>query len=413
MSSKNTQDQNKATDENWKDSIDRNPVDERPQTEDVTATKGLSFAGWNLKKELQMGIYAKGWDEPSPIQEEAIPQILLGNDVLARAKNGTGKTAAFCIPALEHINTTLDLPQVIIIEPTRELAFQTSKVLVDLAKYMEDTKIMVTTGGTNVQDDLERLKNPVHIIVGTPGRLKHLFEVKRLRADNVSMFILDEADALLGDSFVDDIEVIIRKLPRERQILLFSATFPVSVATFQEKWMDTDTRTVKTMNELTLIGVDQFYAYINEGQKLSLLRQILTDIPFNQLVIFVASAKRSQELAILMTNWGIRTLFIHSFIEQDERNRIVHDFREGIFRILVCTDLFTRGIDIAGVDLVINFDFPSSKMDRPGSKYLHRIGRTGRYGHFGKAISFITDDDTANLFKVEKQLGTKIGPLKL
>ncbi|VAH05010.1 unnamed protein product [Triticum turgidum subsp. durum] len=300
-----------------------------------------------------MGIYEKGFERPSPIQEESIPIALTGSDILARAKNGTGKTAAFCIPALEKIDPEKNAIQVVILVPTRELALQTSQVCKELGKYL-NIEVMVSTGGTSLKDDIMRLYQPVHLLAGTPGRILDLTKKGICMLNECSMLIMDEADKLLAPEFQPSVEQLIRYLPASRQLLLFSATFPVTVKDFKQKYLPRP-YVINLMDELTLKGITQYYAFVEERQKVHCLN----------------------------------TLF-----SKDHRNRVFHDFRN---------DLFTRGIDIQAVNVVINFDFPKT-----AETYLHRVGRSGRFGHLGLAVNLITYEDRFNMYRIEQELGTEI-----
>ncbi|KAH9732049.1 DEAD-box ATP-dependent RNA helicase 8 [Citrus sinensis] len=366
--------------QDWKARLKIPPADTRYRTEDVTATKGNEFEDYFLKRELLMGIFEKGFERPSPIQEESIPIALTGSDILARAKNGTGKTAAFCIPALEKIDQDNNVIQVVILVPTRELALQTSQVCKELGKHL-NIQVMVTTGGTSLKDDIMRLYQPVHLLVGTPGRILDLSKKGVCILKDCSMLVMDEADKLLSPEFQPSVEQLIRFLPANRQILMFSATFPVTVKDFKDKYLQKP-YVINLMDELTLKGITQYYAFVEERQKVHCLN----------------------------------TLF--SKMLQDHRNRVFHDFRNGACRNLVCTDLFTRGIDIQAVNVVINFDFPKNS-----ETYLHRVGRSGRFGHLGLAVNLITYEDRFNLYtpllflivfichmlyRIEQELGTEI-----
>lgn len=374
------------------------------KTEDVTLTKGNSFEDFYLKRELLMGIYEKGFENPSPIQEATIPIATFGKDILARAKNGTGKTAAFTIPAIEKIDTSKDYIQALILVPTRELALQTSSVCKELGKYL-DIQVMVTTGGTQLKDDIVRLYKPVHILVATPGRVLDLAKKDVAKLDKCNMMIMDEADKLLSEEFQEIIDELITYLPKQRQILLFSATFPVTVKDFRDKYLNKPYE-INLMDELTLKGVTQYYAFVEERQKVHCLNTLFSKLQINQSIIFCNSVNRVELLAKKITELGYSCYFIHAKMSQQQRNRVFHDFRNGACRNLVSSDLFTRGIDIQAVNVVINFDFPKNS-----ETYLHRIGRSGRYGHLGIAINFITYEDRFNLFKIEQELGTEIKPI--
>jgi ATP-dependent RNA helicase DDX6/DHH1 len=392
------------TDDDWKNQLKLPPKDERVKTEDVTATKGNDFDDYYLKRELLMGICEKGFEKPSPIQEEAIPIALAGKDLLARAKNGTGKTAAFIIPALEKTDTTKNHIQVLILVPTRELALQTSQVCKELGKHM-NVQVMVTTGGTTLKDDIVRLHSTVHILVATPGRVLDLANKGVCDLSKCPTMVMDEADKLLSPEFQTIVEQIITFLPPERQILMFSATFPVTVKDFKERYL-TKPYEINLMDELTLIGVTQYYAFVEERQKVHCLNTLFSKLQINQSIIFCNSVNRVELLAKKITELGYSCFYIHAKMLQSHRNRVFHDFRNGACRNLVCSDLFTRGIDIQAVNVVINFDFPKNS-----ETYLHRIGRSGRFGHLGLAINLITYEDRFNLYKIEQELGTEIKPI--
>jgi ATP-dependent RNA helicase DDX6/DHH1 len=390
--------------DDWKARLNVPPKDTRRQTEDVTATKGNDFEDYYLKRELLMGIYEKGYEKPSPIQEETIPIALAGRDILARAKNGTGKTASFLIPALEKTDTSKNYIQVLILVPTRELALQTSQVCKEIGKHM-NVQVMASTGGTSLKDDIMRLYNTVHILVATPGRVLDLANKSVADLSKCQTLIMDEADKLLSPEFQPLVEQIITFLPRERQILLFSATFPVTVKDFKDRFLQKPYE-INLMDELTLKGVTQYYAFVEERQKVHCLNTLFSKLQINQSIIFCNSVNRVELLAKKITELGYSCFYIHAKMLQSHRNRVFHDFRNGACRNLVSSDLFTRGIDIQAVNVVINFDFPKNS-----ETYLHRIGRSGRYGHLGLAINLITYEDRFNLYKIEQELGTEIKPI--
>jgi len=392
------------TEKNWKDNCVAPVKDTRVQTEDVTATKGHQFENYYLKTELLMGIFEKGFEKPSPIQEEAIPIILAGKDVLARAKNGTGKTAAFIIPCIEKTDPTINEIQVLMLVPTRELALQTSAIVKELSKHLE-LEVMVTTGGTNLKEDIMRLYSPVHIVVGTPGRIHDLADKKIADLSKVKTVVMDEADKLLSPEFQDILESLIMKCSPNRQICLFSATFPVAVKPFKQKFLP-NAYIINLMDELTLRGITQYYAFVEEKQKVHCLNTLFTKLEINQSIIFCNSVNRVMLLAKKITELGYSCFYIHAKMKQADRNRVFHEFRNGATRHLVCTDLFTRGIDIQSVNVVVNFDFPKTS-----ETYLHRIGRSGRFGHLGLAVNLITYEDRHSLYKIEQELSTEIKPI--
>jgi len=382
----------------------RPPTDARIKTQDVTSVKGNDFEDYFLKRELLMGIFEAGFEKPSPIQEESIPIAMMGNDILARAKNGTGKTASFLIPALEKTNPAIPSIQALILVPTRELALQTSAVCKKLGKHM-DCQVMVTTGGTSLKDDIMRLFNPVHILIATPGRVLDLANKQVADLSKCNMMVLDEADKLLSPEFAPIMASLVAHTPPERQILLFSATFPVTVKTFRDRFLRKPYE-INLMEELTLKGVTQYYAFVEERQKVHCLNTLFSKLQINQSIIFCNSVNRVELLAKKITECGYSCFYIHAKMQQKDRNRVFHDFRNGACRNLVSSDLCTRGIDIQSVNVVVNFDFPKNS-----ETYLHRIGRSGRFGHLGLSISLITYDDRFNLYRVEQELGTSIQPI--
>ncbi|XP_030361459.1 probable ATP-dependent RNA helicase DDX6 isoform X2 [Strigops habroptila] len=342
--------------DDWKKTLKLPPKDLRIKTSDVTSTKGNEFEDYCLKRELLMGIFEMGWEKPSPIQEESIPIALSGRDILARAKNGTGKSGAYLIPLLERLDLKKD----------------------------------------NIQ---------VHVVIATPGRILDLIKKGVAKVEHVQMIVLDEADKLLSQDFVQIMEDIILTLPKNRQILLYSATFPLSVQKFMNSHLQKPYE-INLMEELTLKGVTQYYAYVTERQKVHCLNTLFSRLQINQSIIFCNSSQRVELLAKKISQLGYSCFYIHAKMRQEHRNRVFHDFRNGLCRNLVCTDLFTRGIDIQAVNVVINFDFP-----KLAETYLHRIGRSGRFGHLGLAINLITYDDRFNLKSIEEQLGTEIKPI--
>lgn len=389
---------------NWKDGLVSRPKDARQQTEDVTATKGLEFEEFFIKRELMMGIFEAGFEKPSPIQEETIPVALTGRDILARAKNGTGKTAAFVIPTLERVNPKISTVQALILVPTRELALQTSQVCKELGKHL-GVNVMVSTGGTNLKDDILRLNEAVHIIVGTPGRILDLAGKGVADLSQCQTFVMDEADKLLSPEFTPVVEQLLDFHPKDRQVMLFSATFPIQVKSFKDKHMHSPYE-INLMDELTLRGITQYYAFVEEKQKVHCLNTLFNKLQINQSIIFCNSTNRVELLAKKITELGYSCFYSHARMLQHNRNRVFHDFREGVCRNLVCSDLLTRGIDIQAVNVVINFDFPKN-----AETYLHRIGRSGRFGHLGLAINLINWDDRFNLYRIEQELGTEIQPI--
>jgi ATP-dependent RNA helicase DDX6/DHH1 len=380
------------------------PKDLRPQTDDVLATKGTHFDDYFLNRNLLRGLYETGFERPSPIQEETIPIALAGRDILARAKNGTGKTGAFLIPILEKVDPSVNKIQALVLVPTRELALQTAYVCKELGKYL-NIQVMVTTGGTILRDDIVRLSNPVHILVATPGRVLDLALRKVAKLDRCKIVVLDEADKLLSQEFETTLVQLFDLIPEKRQLMLLSATFPVTVKSFCNRYLRNPYE-INLMDDLTLKGVSQFYVFVVEREKVHCLKTLFSTLRINQCIIFCNSSLRVVLLSKKIVEFGGSCFHIHAKMTQSDRNRVFHEFREGNSRTLVSSDLFTRGIDIQAVNVVINFDFPHTS-----ETYLHRIGRSGRFGHYGLAINFITSDDLVDMYKIEQELATEIKPL--
>ena len=314
------------------------------------------------------------------------------------------KTAAFLIPTLEKINVKLPKIQAVVLVPTRELALQTSQVCKTLGKHL-NVNVMVTTGGTSLKDDILRLNDPVHVVIATPGRLLDLAGKGVADLSECPTFIMDEADKLLSPEFTPIIEQLLSFLPKEKQVMLFSATFPLQVKAFMDRNLKKPYE-INLMDELTLRGVTQYYAFVEEKQKVHCLNTLFSKLQINQSIIFCNSTYRVELLAKKITELGYSCFYSHAKMLQSHRNRVFHDFRKGVCRNLVCSDLLTRGIDIQAVNVVINFDFPKNS-----ETYLHRIGRSGRFGHLGLAINLINWEDRFNLHKIEQELGTEIQPI--
>ncbi|XP_044474000.1 probable ATP-dependent RNA helicase ddx6 [Mangifera indica] len=312
---------------------------------------------------------------------------------------------AEAIPALEAVLNDFSLhpivrhEAIVILVPTLELALQTSQVCKELRKHLK-IQVMVTTGGTSLKDDIMRLYQPVHLLVGTPGRILDLAKNGVCILKYCSMLVMDEADKLLSPEFQPSVEQLNRFLPAKRQILMFSAIFPVTVKDFKDRCLQKP-YVINLMDELTLKGITQYYAFVEERQKVHCLNTLFSKI--NQSIIFCNLVNRVELLAKKITELGYCCFYIHAKMLQDHRNRVFHDFRNGACKNLVCTDLFTRGIDIQAVNVVINFDFPKNS-----ETYLHRVGRSGRFGHLGLAVNLITDEDHFNLYRIEQELGTEI-----
>jgi len=362
------------------------------------------FDGMNLKEPLLRGVYAMGFEKPSAIQQRAILPIIEGRDVIAQAQSGTGKTATFAIGILQRIEADLVACQALILAPTRELAQQIQKVVLALGDYF-NVRCHSCIGGTRVSDDVARLKDGVHIVVGTPGRVMDMLMRKVLDSSYVKLFVLDEADEMLSRGFKDQIYDIFTALPTNSlQVVLCSATMPPDALEITERFMNNPVQILVKRKELTLEGIRQFYIDVEkENWKLDTLCDLYDTLNITQAVIFCNTRRKVDYLTEQMRARQFTVSSTHGDISQQERNVILEEFRTGSSRILITTDLLARGIDVQQVSLVINFDLP-----RDHECYLHRIGRSGRFGRKGVAINFVTKDDLTTFRQLEEFYNTQI-----
>jgi len=362
-----------------------------------------NFDNMELKAELLRGIYAYGFERPSAIQQRAIIPVLKGHDVIAQAQSGTGKTATFSISILQRIDLTKKETQALILAPTRELAQQIQKVVVALGDYLS-IDCMACVGGTNVREDIERLKGGAQIVVGTPGRVFDMINRRALRTDGVKIFCLDEADEMLSRGFKDQIYEVFQHLPQDTQVVLLSATMPADVLEVSKKFMREPIRILVKRDELTLEGIKQFYIAVEKEEwKLDTLCDLYETVTITQAVIFCNSRRKVDWLTDKLTAREFTVSAMHGDMEQKQREIIMKEFRSGSSRVLITTDLLARGIDVQQVSLVINYDLPNNR-----ENYIHRIGRGGRFGRKGVAINFATNDDVRMLREIEQFYNTQI-----
>lgn len=363
----------------------------------------LSFDELNISENLLRGIYGYGFEKPSMIQHKAIPVLSSGKDVIAQAQSGTGKTGAFSIGSLCNVDETLRHTQVIVLSPTRELAEQTFQVMKELASYTEITFCKVV-GGTRVSDCVNDLRKDPQVIVGTPGRILDMLYKKNLFTDKLKTVVIDEADEMLSQGFQDMIHNIFQCIPRETQVGLFSATFPDELMEITDKFMDTPERILVKKEQLTLEGISQFYINVKHNNwKYDVLTDIYNTINIAQCIIYINSKNKLNSVYQALVEDNFPVGMIHGNLMTHERETIMNQFRSGEIRILLSTDLLSRGIDVQQLSLVINFDLPIQK-----ETYIHRIGRSGRYGRKGVAINFITDRDLQDLHELQTFYNTQI-----
>jgi len=362
-----------------------------------------AFDGMDLPEELLRGIYAYGFEKPSAIQQRAIKPTILGKDLIAHAQSGTGKTATFAIGTLAKLDPSVVQCQALILAPTRELAQQIQKVVIALGDYMS-IKVHACVGGTAVRDDIRTLQAGVHIVVGTPGRVYDMINRRALRLDNIRQFFLDEADEMLSRGFKDQIYDIFKFLPEEVQVCLFSATMPLDVLEVTQRFMREPVRILVKKDELTLEGIKQFYIAVDrEDWKLDTLCDLYETLTITQAIIYCNTRRKVDWLREEMQNRDFTVSCMHGDMDQRERDIIMREFRSGSSRVLITTDLLARGIDVQQVSLVINFDLPTNR-----ENYIHRIGRSGRFGRKGVAINFLTEGDVRYLRDIEQFYRTEI-----
>eukprot|EP00177_Eucheuma_denticulatum_P008214 GFKZ01014949.1.p1 GENE.GFKZ01014949.1~~GFKZ01014949.1.p1 ORF type:complete len:425 (+),score=60.95 GFKZ01014949.1:1084-2358(+) len=374
---------------------------------------GVHSAGFKdlfLKDELLRAVQDCGFEHPSEVQHECIPQAILGMDVLCQAKSGMGKTAVFTLAVLQQIDPVDGQVSCIILGHTRELAYQIANEFERFTKYLPEIRTAVIYGGVPVRQHKDLLQtNPPHIVVGTPGRVKDLVNQKILNLSKVKFFVLDECDKVLEElDMRRDVQTIFRETPHEKQVMMFTATLSKEMRVVSKKFMQTPMEVfVDDETKLTLHGLLQHFVKLQESEKNRKLTDILDALEFNQVVIFVKSVPRAIELNKLLIECNFPSVDIHSAIRQDERIKRYKAFKDFQKRILVATDVFGRGIDIERVNIVINYDMPND----PDS-YLHRVGRAGRFGTKGLAVSFVgSEADSAVLQGVQSRFEVAISEL--
>ena len=365
-----------------------------------------NFEDLGLKKDLLRGVFGYGFVKPSAIQQKGIKPIILKKDIIAQAQSGSGKTATFVISMLQNIDHDDLKLQSLIIAPTRELAIQIAEVVKALGTYLK-IQVHLCTGGTQVMDDRKRLKDGVHVVVGTPGRIRDLMNRQILNPTYLKMLIIDEADEMLGLGFLEQINEIIKMIPPDCQICLFSATIPPEIIKLTENIMNDPAKILVKKENLTLEGIKQYYlSCANDNNKYENLFEIFANIDVNQCIIYVNTKEKAEKLAAQMREKDFVVSCIHGSMEQDKRNAVMKEFREGASRILISTDLLARGIDVHQVGLVINFELPGKK-----ENYIHRIGRSGRFGRRGIAINLISVHEANYLLEVQEFYHTHIAQL--
>ncbi len=363
----------------------------------------MPFSTLGLCDPILDAVSEQGYREPTAIQKQAIPVVLSGSDLIAAAQTGTGKTASFVLPLLETLNTGRKLRgkriQALILVPTRELAIQVELDIARYGKYLSLSS-MAMYGGVDSEPQKLRLLEGVNILIATPGRLLDMAHQRALHFDELSVLVLDEADRMLDMGFIADINKIIERLPKQRQNLLFSATLSDSVRSLAKTAIDDPVEISVSPDSATTSKIDQWLITVDKGNKSSLLSHLIKEQEWQQTLIFIETKHGAAKLVSQLEKRGIKAEAIHGGRSQAVREKLLADFKSGQLNLMVATGIAARGLDINGLSRVVNYDLPDQADD-----YIHRIGRTGRAGASGEAISFVSKDDFRNLCAIESRLG--------
>jgi ATP-dependent RNA helicase len=361
-----------------------------------------------LREELLRGIYAYGFEKPSAIQPRSIKPIVKGKDVIAQAQSGTGKTATFSVAILQSLETTVRESQVLCLSPTRELATQIQKVILALGDFM-NVQCHACIGGTNLGEDIRKLDYGQHVVSGTPARVFDMIRRRVLRTRSIKTLVLDEADEMLNKGFKEQIYDVYRYLPPATQVVLISATLPHEILEMTNKFMTDPIRILVKRDELTLEGIKQFFVAVErEEWKFDTLCDLYDTMTVTQAVIFCNTKRKVDWLTEKMREANFTVSSMHGDMPQKERGAIMKIFRSGQSRVLFTTDVWARGIDVQQVSLVINYDLPNNR-----ELYIHRIGRSGRFGRKGVAINFVKSDDIRILRDIEQYYSTQIDEMPM
>jgi ATP-dependent RNA helicase DeaD len=360
------------------------------------------FDELRLSSQVMQAVNEMGFEEMTPIQQQAIPVALQGKDLIGQAQTGTGKTAAFGIPMVERFDLEQEHIQGIVVTPTRELAIQVAEELYKIGQF-KGIRALPIYGGQNIDRQIKALKKRPHIIVGTPGRLLDHIRRRTIRLQQIKVIVLDEADEMLNMGFIEDIEKIFQETPDKRQTMFFSATIPKSLQKIAQRFMKEPEIVGIKAKELTVPSIEQYYMEFSDDKKFNVLCRLL-DIQLPELaIVFVRTKRRVDEIAEALKKRGYSAERIHGDLSQGMRDTVMRQFREGIIDTLVATDVAARGLDISGVTHVYNFDIPQDP-----ESYVHRIGRTGRLGQSGQAITFVTPREMHHLRVIESLTRRKI-----
>lgn len=374
----------------------------------MSQTPLSSFAELGLPQPVLQAVIRLGYETPSPIQEQCIPKLLNGADIIGQAQTGTGKTAAFALPLLSRVDLKLQSPQILVLAPTRELAIQVAEAFQSYASGIKGFHVLPIYGGQSYDIQLRQLKRGVHVVVGTPGRVMDHIERKTLKLDKLQALVLDEADEMLRMGFIDDVEWILKRTPEQKQVALFSATMPPAIQKVAQKYLrDPQLVKVKAKTQ-TAKTIKQGFLQIRYSDKLDALTRILESIQFDAVLIFVRTKTETVELAEKLEARGFASEALNGDIAQKMRERTVDRLKKGNIDIVIATDVAARGLDVDRISHVINYDIPYD-----AESYIHRIGRTGRAGRHGEAILFVTPKERRLLSTIEKATQQQMEPLTL
>ena len=373
-----------------------NITDQEKTASDIPEAK--NWDDLELDPAILRSIYSHGFETPSEIQRKAIPPMKQSRDLIAQAQSGTGKTGAFTIGSLSHVDVSKKATQVIILAPTHELVTQICSVFDGLSSYMDGIVIRKMVGGTSVMDEMQDLRNNVpHVVVGCTGRVFDMIKRRALYTRDVKICVLDEADEMLSIGFKDQIYNIFQQLPSNVQIALFSATMPPAILQLTERFMRDPVKITMQPQELNLDGIKQYYiAMHNDYDKFDSLKDLFARLTVSQAIIYANDVRRVKDLHEMMTKEGFAVCCIHREMTKTERSNVIEQFRDGKYRLLISSNITARGFDVQQVKTVINFDIPRSV-----EVYLHRIGRSGRWGRKGLASNFVTKQDIRQMKTIE------------
>ncbi len=374
----------------------------------MSADAPTRFTDLGLPEPLLRALSDVGYESPSPIQAATIPPLLAGRDVLGQAQTGTGKTAAFALPAMARLDPAQKSPQVLVLAPTRELAIQVAEAFQKYAAHLPGFRVLPIYGGQSYYPQLEALKRGVQVVVGTPGRVIDHLERGSLDLSQLRCLVLDEADEMLRMGFIDDVETVLKKVPEQRQVALFSATMPAQIRRIAQTYLKDPVEVSIKAQTTTAANIRQRFWMVSGVNKLDALTRILEAEPFDGMLIFARTKLGTQELAEKLAARGLSAAAIHGDVEQKQREKMVQSLKDGRIDILVATDVAARGLDVDRISHVLNYDIPYDT-----ESYVHRIGRTGRAGRSGEAILFVAPRERGMLGAIERATRQKIEPMQL